>query len=239
MPRFFVDELVDDTAVVSGEDAAHISRSLRMKEGDMIVLSKDGNDYDCRIDSVFPDKIYCRVFSYKKSEMEPSINLSLFQAVPKLDKLEFIIQKATELGVCDIYPIMMRRCVSRPDDKTFEKKLERYNKIAREAAKQSGRSHVPRVHMLIPFINAVQIASKSECPLMCYENGGEHLTAEMLVPHTDISVIIGAEGGFDPVEYTQAVEKKIIPVTLGNRILRCETAPVAVSAVIMNLTGNM
>ena len=135
MPRFFLENINTDNPVLTGEDARHIGRSLRMKPGEKITVCSCGTDYFCEISSITEDTVFLNIKEQKLCSAEPSVDLTLFQAIPKQDKLEHIIQKSVELGVSKIVPVLTRRCVSRPDKKDFEKKLVRLNKIALEAAK--------------------------------------------------------------------------------------------------------
>ncbi len=239
MPRFFVDKVNGDFIVIAGDDARHIGRSLRMKIGEEIVVSCKGEDYNCKIDNISDKEVICAVLSAEPSKAEPNIKVKLFQAVPKLDKLELIVQKATELGVDEVIPVLTKRCVSRPNEKSFAKKLERLEKIALEAAKQSGRGAVPLISPLVSINKALELMSESDIKLMCYEKGGERMTAEMFAGAKTISIFIGSEGGFDADEVEMAIKIGFTPIWLGERILRCETAPLAVLAIVMNLTGNL
>ena len=239
MPRFFVDNITETTEII-GADAAHISRSLRMRVDDDIVLcDKTGYDFLCKIESFTESSVFCRLIEKVPSISEPNIKLTLYQALPKLDKFETIIQKSVELGVTKIVPVITARCVSRPDEKGFFKKLDRYEKISLEAAKQSGRGIVPEITGIINYKTAISEMKDSDIGLICYEKGGEILNNVGLSAKKSVSVLVGSEGGFDSSEAEYAKNNGIIPVTLGNRILRCETAPLAVMSIIMNLTGNM
>lgn len=240
MPRFFVPEVSGDHILVTGGDARHISYSLRMATGDDITFCNNGKDYFCKIESFSEEGVLCKIISFENSKSEPDVFLTLYQALPKGDKFETIIQKSIELGASRIVPVMTKRCVSRPDDKSFAKKLIRYNKIAEEAAKQSGRGIIPEITPIMDFDKAVKEASENDLPLICYEReGGKRFSEIDFSGKKTVSLIIGSEGGFDASEAENAVEKGIIPIWLGERILRCETAPVAAISIIMNLSGNI
>lgn len=239
MPRFFTDKPVTGSITVTGSDARHIGYSLRMKKGDPITFCREGTDYLCIIESITESEVVCRVESSEPSRSEPTVSLTLYQAFPKQDKLEHIIQKTTELGVTRIVPFISARCVSRPDGKSADKKLERMRRIAEEAAKQSGRGIIPEIAPVTDFRKAVEDFGKCEKKLFCYENGGERLSSDMLSRSGSIGVMIGSEGGFERSEADAAEAVGAVKIWLGERILRCETCPVAVTAVIMNLTGNM
>lgn len=240
-PRFFT-ENIGETAVVTGSDALHISQVLRMRSGDMAVLC-DGqkNDYLCRVISADKNAAEFEILDKQLNEAEPSVNLRLFQCVPKGDKLEFIVQKAVELGASSVIPVLSKRCVSRPDPKSAAKKRERYRKIADEASKQCGRGIIPEIGEMISFSEAVKSFDRENSTgIIFYECGGETLNDIVSQAGVkNIDIFIGSEGGFEEKEVELAVSQGIIPATLGKRILRCETAPVAAISVLMNLTGNM
>jgi len=238
MPRFFVDKPAEDFITVTGSDARHIGYSLRMKIGDPITFCNMGTDYFCRIAEMTGSEIVCRVEKTEQSRSEPTVKLTLYQALPKQDKLEQIIQKTTELGVTRIVPFISVRCVSRPDEKSAGKKLERLRRISEEAAKQSGRGLIPEVAELTDFRGALEDMRKNDIRLFCYENGGEKLSDILFPQSGSIGVMIGSEGGFERSEAEAAEQAGAVKIWLGERILRCETCPVAVTAVIMNLTGN-
>lgn len=241
MPRFFVNDISDSTTFISitGDDAHHIALSLRMKVGENLTLCSNGIDRRCTIKSITPDLVVCTVQSSEPCAAEPDVRLHLLQALPKGDKAETIVQKAVELGVYDVTFVLTERCVSRPDKKGFEKKLARYRKIAAEAAKQSGRGILPQVYGLASLEEAAQTAVECDSAVWCYEKGGIPLGEVGLKKGTDIALLVGCEGGFSDGEATILKAKGIQPVGLGRRILRCETAPIAVSSIIMYLTGNL
>lgn len=240
MPRFFVEQITDGkTAQITGEDAWHISRSLRMKIDDAVTVSCDGIDYSCILKSISDECVVAEVLFFDKCKSEPSIELTLYQAVPKLDKLELIIQKAVELGACKVVPVLTRRCISRPTEKDFLKKLPRYQKIALAAAKQSGRGIVPEIAPMISYSVALEEMKNSDCSLMLYEQGGVRFSEVNFENVRTVSLLIGSEGGFDENEAAQADAAGIRRIWLGERILRCETAPLAAISITMFLTGNL
>ena len=239
MPRFFVDDISEKYAQITGEDARHISRSLRMKVEDTLIVSCKGIDYSCVIKSITDDLVELEILFYNKCKSEPSIDLTLYQAVPKLDKLEMIIQKSVELGVNRIVPVMTKRCISRPSEKDFAKKLQRYNKIALEAAKQSGRGIIPDVLPIINYTAALNKMVCSDCSLMLYEQGGVRFSEVNFSSVKSVSLLIGSEGGFDEAEVLQADNAGVKRIWLGDRILRCETAPLAAVSITMFLTHNL
>lgn len=237
MPRFFTDALSGDRASLTGEDAAHISRSLRLKPGEEIDLCDGkGTDYHCRILTV-GDPVELEILSRCPSESEPRVQLVLYQACPKGDKMELIIQKAVELGAFAVVPVLTDRCISRPDGKSMAKKLVRYQKIAEEAAKQSGRGIIPEIRPLLTLKQAAE--SYEGKGIVFYEKGGERLNSLITGEEEAVSLFVGSEGGFAQEEIDMLVEKGVLPATLGKRILRCETAPLCGLSVVLSLTGDI
>jgi len=240
MPRFFVDSISDEKyATITGEDARHISRSLRMKTGESLTVTNSGNDYSCIISSISDELITLDIKECSRCKSEPSIDLTLYQAVPKADKLEMIIQKSVELGANRIVPVLTRRCVSRPAEKDFARKLVRYQKISLEAAKQSGRGIIPEVLPVISYSAALDRMKADDRAFMLYEQGGSRFSEADFGSAVSVSLLIGSEGGFDESEVRQADEAGIRRIWLGDRILRCETAPLTAISVVMYLTGNL
>ncbi|MBE6844205.1 MAG: 16S rRNA (uracil(1498)-N(3))-methyltransferase [Ruminococcus sp.] len=239
MPRFFLENINLSQPVITGEDAKHIGRSLRMKPGQPLTVCSCGTDYYCEITSITSDEVYLKINDSRLCSAEPSVEVTLFQAVPKLDKLEHIIQKSVELGVTRIVPVLTRRCVSRPDRKDFEKKRIRLNKIALEAAKQSGRGIIPEVGEIISFNEAVKQMSEYDCPLMLYEEGGIRFSEVQTDACKSFALFVGSEGGFDESEAETAKSAGITPIWLGERILRCETAPLTAISILMFITKNL
>lgn len=240
MAHFFCDAVSGSEAVLLGEEAKHIARVLRMREGERLTVSTpDGMEHDCVITLSSPEQVLLTVERSYPNETEPRVKVTLFQALPKSDKMDLIVQKAIELGVTEIVPMLTKRCVSRPDGKTAAKKVERWQKIAKEAAKQSGRGIIPQIHPLVSWQEALAMASKAQAPLLFYEGGGERLN-RLISPATQtVAMLIGSEGGFEAEEVAQAKASGIRAATLGKRILRCETAPLAALAVVMNLTEDL
>ena len=239
MPRFFVDNTDSDRITVTGDDAKHIALSLRMRVGEQVTLCGGGKDALCELESITPEAVVCHVVETSTSSSEPDVRLRLFQAVPKGEKAEIIVQKAVELGVSEITFMLTERCISRPDDKSFGKKLNRYNRIALEAAKQSGRSIVPQVNGMLTLQQAAEQAAGFDSVVWCYEKGGCSFSSLGLRAGSSIALLIGSEGGFSEAEAELLSGRGFKPVSMGSRILRCETAPLASAAIIMNLTGNM
>lgn len=246
MPRFFVrqDAVGDGRVTLSGDDAHHIARSLRMAVGESITIcDMQGNEYSCRISSFEDDvRVYAEILSVSHSQTEPPCKITLLQALSKGDKLDTVIQKAVECGVYEIIPFESERCVVRVKEDSEDRKTERRGRIAEEAAKQCGRGILPRVRRTVSFEEALRLASESTVRLFCYEGDGtEPLGAVLsreLVPDgdgnfPDVAVMIGSEGGFSVCEAERARESGMMPVGLGKRILRTETAPIfALSCIV-------
>lgn len=239
MPRFFTDNITENKAIITGDDAKHIGKVLRAKTGErVIVCDGRGYDYECEISEI-SDNIILNVLKKYPNDTEPSVRVHLFQALPKSDKMEYIIQKAVELGVNEITPVLTSRCISRPDESKMKKKTARWNAISETAAKQCGRGIIPIVHDIVSYKQAVETASSSETAIIFYENGGERINSIVKSDVKEISVFVGCEGGFEQSEVDFAVASGIKPATLGKRILRCETAPICALSVIMNITENI
>lgn len=241
MPRFFVqasDISPEDCAVIlRGADAVHVSRALRMKAGERLVLCDgEGTEYEAVIESV-GETVGLRVLESKPSENEPPYEAVVYQALAKGDRFDTVLMKATELGVCRIVPVLTSRCTVKPDPKDLPKKRERWQRIAAEAAGQCGRGRIPEVTLPMSFADAVREAARADLPLFCYEGGGDVKTIPLPrlfegidAPKT-VSVFIGPEGGFEPEEASLAVSCGMKPAGLGRRILRTETAaPFVLSA---------
>ena len=240
MPRFFTNELDENNIVLTGSDAHHIGFSLRMKPGEPVTVCCNGTDYNCTINSISGDAVYLDLVEKHPCAAEPSVQVTLFQAVPKLDKLEFIIQKSVELGVSRIVPVLTRRCISRPDNKDFTKKLARLNKIAAEAAKQSGRGMIPEVAPMVSYKEALAMMGELDKNIILYEEEGGCAFDKAGLTHSgSVGLLIGSEGGFDKEEAQAAVNSGAVQVWLGKRILRCETAPITALSILMFLTNNM
>ena len=231
MPRFFVNAEDASSGVLSvvGDDARHIARSLRMAEGDSVTLSDgEGTDYLCRLSRIRDEECLCEIISSEKSKSEPPSEITLFMAYPKGDKLETVIQKAVELGASAIVPFESSRCIKRPKSDSIQKLALRQNKIAAEAAKQCGRSRMPRVENVISFSELLSRIGGYALPLFCYEGPGTESLKNVLASRgvaKSIAVIVGSEGGFSEEEAEKIVSHGAIAVNLGPRILRCETAP--------------
>ncbi len=238
MPRFFAEapDFSEGAVVIKGDSARHIARSLRMAVGDEItVCDGEGCEYLCRLTRIRDEICECEILSSAKSRAESPVEITLFVAYPKGDKLELVIQKAVELGASRIVPFESSRCIKKPQPEKAEKQNARLSKIAEEAAKQCGRAKVPTVTQPLPFKAAISEATKSELALFCYEGEGTESLKTLLEKNSGagtISAVIGAEGGFSPEECLAAKEAGLSLANLGPRILRCETAPLYVLSAI-------
>ena len=241
-PRFFSDTIDEECGIIymNDEDSKHIVTVLRLRKGDKaIVCDKHSNDYLCELSEYDNNRsVQFNILEKKNNEAEPDTEIILYQAIPKNDKLDFIVQKATELGAARIVPFLSKRCVSRPDAKSASKKRQRLQRIAYEASKQCGRGIIPEVMPFTDFNTAIKNLDEDTLPIIFYECGGKKLS-DLDLSKKKIAVFIGSEGGFEKQEVEYAIENRAIPVHLGERILRCETAPIAALAVLMNLTGNL
>lgn len=244
MPRFFVakDKITEKDIVIDTQDVKHITRVLRLGVGDRIeVCNTDGTDYDAEITHVENNKIVCRICASRRSDTEPELHVTLFQAIPKAAKMDYIIQKTTELGISRIVPCMMTRCVSKPDGKE-DKKLARWRKIAEEAGKQSGRGRIPEITDILSFEDAAERLCACDIAFAPYECERQASLRQVLTKTSGaktVGFMIGPEGGYDPAETLRLQELHIPTVTLGPRILRTETAGEAVLAMVMYELGDV
>ena len=243
MYHFFVepDQIEEERITILGEDVNHIGNVLRMKPGEKVLISAEGEmDRLCGIEEIRRDEVICRILEVRKENNELPARIHLYQGLPKSDKMELIIQKAVELGAYRIVPVSTKNTVVKLDAKKAESKVKRWNAIALAAAKQSKRSVIPEVAPVISFGQALEEVKGFGLKLIPYENAdGMAKTRELLekaAPGQDIAVFIGPEGGFDPGEIEKAKDAGTEPVTLGKRILRTETAGLCIlSALMMQL----
>ena len=231
MPRFFVKrEMIDNGKIyIKDADAHHIARSLRMAEGDFVTVSDgEGTDYNCRLTRIRDEECECEILSEEVGKTESPVEITLCMAYPKGDKLETVIQKAVELGASRILPFESSRCIKRPKAEKIDKQLSRLSRIAEEAAKQCGRARIPEVLSPVSFVEMLKLSSECELTLFCYEAEDEFSVKNVLKSHTrpkSCAVIVGSEGGFSKEEAELAAKSGAVTVSLGRRILRCETAP--------------
>ncbi len=240
MNRFFgkTENIFEDHIIIKGSDVNHIKNVLRMKCQDQIMVSGGDNcDYLCSIQSMEDTEISLEIIEKLISDKELPTKVYLFQGLPKSDKFELIIQKCVELGVYEIIPVAMKRCVVKLDDKKARSKITRWQAISESAAKQSGRTVIPRIQNVMSFQQALEYAKTMDMGIIPYElaEGMKDTKLAMEQIHEDmqVAVFIGPEGGFDLKEIESAIDKKIMPVSLGKRILRTETAGMTVMSIIM------
>ena len=239
MVRFFVsaEDLKKEEVSLTGENAQH-AKVLRLKPGEMVLLC-DGDGHEGVCEVVSTEGWLLRMINRQASRSEAAVKVSVYMALPQADKLEHVIQKATELGAYEIVTFPSARCVSRPDEKSLNKKLERWQKIAASAAEQSGRGRIPKVIVLNSFSEALARAAQADKALMFYEHE-EALTLKMALSTGSfgtVSLLTGPEGGLEEAEVTQAREVGLQVCTLGKRILRCETAPLCALSAVMYQAG--
>lgn len=249
--RYFTDDFSGEMAQITGADAAHLSRVLRVKKGEVLTLCDGaGTDYDAAVEQAEPTCITLRVLAARPSQTEPLLRVAVYFACGKGDKNEWIIQKAVELGAASLHPFFSQNTVAKP--KNEEEKNKRYNRVAAEAAKQSGRGVLPQVAMPQAFDEALREATSHGPALLLHEAATTPLrTAFAALPPWPqqspvgaqstwrLALFTGPEGGFAPEEAVRAAAAGCVPVRMGPRILRCETAPVAALAALLTLAGEM
>ena len=240
MYQFFVDQaqidVMNKTVTITGADVNHIKNVLRMKVGEELAVSngQDGKEYRCAIRKFHDAAVECELRFVKEDGVELPSRIYLFQGLPKADKLELIIQKSVELGVYQVIPVETKRSVVKLDEKKAKTKTARWQQISEAAAKQSKRGIIPEVKEPVSFKKALELAKDADVKLIPYElaEGMEKTRSliEGIRPGQSIAIFIGPEGGFDEAEIQAAQEAGIEPITLGRRILRTETAPLAILA---------
>ena len=239
MPRYFVskEEINLPNITFTGENAHHLLTVLRAKEGERVeVCDGCGTDYLCRVEQADKNSALLYVEESRPSQSEPKTKVILFQALPKADKMELIIQKCTELGVSSIVPVATEHCIVKLSGKDAQKKRERWQKIAEAAAKQSGRGIIPQMGDVLTFGQAVQQAKEMDLALFAYEKE-EKRSVSMAVQGFSgktVALFVGPEGGFSVSEVEKAMENGWNPITLGKRILRTETAGMASIAILLD-----
>ncbi|MDF2485768.1 MAG: hypothetical protein K0R46_1936 [Herbinix sp.] len=241
MRRFYVNanQITDQSVRIIGPDVNHIKNVLRMKQGEEIIICNgQGKDCYCIISKVSESEIIADIQTTKDTDTELKTRITLFQGLPKQDKMELIIQKAVELGVSEIVPVMTKRVIVKLDDKKKEeKKLERWQAIAEGAAKQSGRGMIPIIKPVQTYAQALDYAKTFDINIIPYENAkGMQFTKEIMISlpkYNKVGVFIGPEGGFEESEIEKAMESGLHPITLGRRILRTETAGLAVLSMMV------
>lgn len=240
MAWFFTEEIISEKFEITGEDARHISKSLRMTKGEKLTMcTSDGKRHECEIVDFTADSVVVNVLSSTECEQEPSVKITLFMALTKGDKMDDIVQKSVELGVYDIVPVLTARCISRPDEKQIKKKIARWQKISDNAAQQSRRGIKPKVRDLVTLKTAADMIDTFEKAIVFYECGGEKIRNTVSDKTKSLAMFVGPEGGFEEAEIELLKQNDVTPATLGNRILRAQTAPIAGIAAVMYQTKNL
>jgi len=242
MPKFFIksNQIIENKINLVGEDVKHIANVLRMQTDDTINICNNdtSENFLCKIESIQKEKILCEIIEKVNNETESNIDITIFQGIPKAEKMELIIQKCTELGVNTFVPVQMERCVVKLDSKNEAKKIERWQKIAETAAKQCGRNKIPKVENQINLKNLLYLIKKYDIVLLAYENEQNCTLKNALKqlqnnPNLKVGIIIGPEGGIDTKEVQLLNESGVKTITLGKRILRTETVGIVMSSIIM------
>ena len=241
MHHFFVspDQITEDRVLIRGTDVNHIRTVLRMKKGEEILVrsGEDRKIFGCRIEEITPEEVSAAILWMKEEETELKSRITLYQCLPKSDKMEWIIQKAVELGASGIVPVISRRCIVKLEGSKAENKVRRWAAVAESAAKQSGRAIVPEVSLPVSFRQALQDGAREDVMLFPYEKaGGMDYTRSIMrsiQPGQSVGILIGPEGGFEEEEAMLAEEAGAKVISLGRRILRTETAGMALIAALM------
>ena len=242
MPRFFMagTNIMGGMAIMTGRDAEHV-RVLRLRPGeDMIICDGKGTDYKCRLVKADKEQVEAQVIEVVPCPAEPTVQVTVLCGLPKGDRTDYIIQKCVEAGASEIMFFQSDRCVAKPDKP--EKKLERWQRIAEEAAKQSGRGVIPQVSWAGEYADALNVANQKELGLFMYETGEREALNAVLEANSDVktaAIVTGPEGGFAPFEADLARIVGLHICSMGERILRCETAPVVAVSALMYATGNL
>ena len=245
MSRYFVNstQIIDNTITILGEDYQHLKKVLRAEKGDLITVCCDGFDYTAEITQIDSDFISSVIIDKKKNVTEAPIRVTLYQGLPKADKMELIVQKCIELGVNEIVPVLTERCISKINtNKDAQNKVSRWQKIALEAAKQCNRGIIPKIGMPIQFNEAVNAASKMDLSVIPYEKEietGLNAIVSQCSDAATASIFIGPEGGFTELEMQLAESHGIKKISLGPRILRTETAGMVALSLMMYELGDV
>ena len=241
MPKFFVtqEQIKDNKILIIGQDVNHVKNVLRKKVGEeLIICDKDNcEDYLCKICELNEKQIECEIINTLESDIEPITKVTIFQGLPKSNKMELIIQKAVELGAYDIIPVEMKRCVVKLDEKDKTKKIQRWQKISEVAAKQCGRNIIPKINNILNIKNICNLIKEYDIVLLAYENEKQNTIKKELQNlnknNLKIAVIVGPEGGISEEEFSSLTQNGAISVTLGKRILRTETVAINILSIIM------
>ena len=244
MPKFFItnEAIKEEKIEIKNKDVNHIKNVLRKKQGDILTICNTDNlkNYLCKITKLDDEKIQLEIIQEIENNCESNIKVSIFQGLPKADKMELIIQKCVELGVYDITPVEMKRCIVKLNEKDKIKKIQRWQKISEVASKQCGRNMIPKINNIISIKNICQVCSNYDIVIVAYENEKENKLKYVLnelknniKDELKIAIVIGPEGGIDSQEIELLKNSGAKIVTLGNRILKTETVALNILSVIM------
>lgn len=250
MPKFFVknEQINDNKVIIKGEDVNHIKNVLRLNVDDNIqVCNLDTSiNYTCGISKINNEVVECNIFNQIESNSESNIHINIFQGIPKSDKMELIIQKCVELGITELTPVEMKRCIAKIDEKSRTKRIERWQKISEVAAKQCGRDIIPKINDVTNIKNICNLTSEYDIVLLAYENEQKNTLKSELskiknagIKNYKIAIIIGPEGGLDKEEVNLLKKSGAKTVTLGKRILRTETVAFVLTSIIMYELGDL
>lgn len=242
MQRFFFSDevIIDGIFDVTDEKYNHIVRVLRMSVGEKAVFC-DGNfnDFECELIEIEGKRAVFKVLSEYKNKTEPQLKITIFQCLPKGEKMDEMVKRCVQYGAFEIIPVISKRCVSRPDKKSTAKKIERFNKIARSSAMQSMRGYIPKVKDMVDFETAVKMLKEYPTGFICYENEKDRLVTDLSVSTQSIAFLIGPEGGLDETEIKYATDNSVECVSLGKRILRTEDAATFLIPILLSVTNNL
>ncbi len=243
MAKFFVktNQIENNKIIILDEDVNHIKNVLRMEIGDKIQICnlETSENYSCKIENLTEKEIKCDIIEKLESKAESNVHINIFQGLPKADKMELIIQKCTEIGAAEFTPVNLKRCIVKLDSKDEKKKIERWQKIAEVAAKQSKRDIVPKINIIKNLNEVCNLISKYDIVLVAYEEEKQNKLQDELIKikninkNYNIAVVIGPEGGIEQEEIFKLKENGAKIITLGNRILRTETAPIVITSNII------
>lgn len=243
MYQFFVEpsDINGGQVRITGADVNHVKNVLRMRAGEQIAVVEEqaGRKYICEIREMTPETVFCNIISIENERTELPARIFLFQGLPKGDKMELILQKAVELGCFEVIPVICKRCVVKLEEKKKKSRVQRWQAVAEAAAKQSGRLVIPGVHDVMTFSEALSYAADMDVRLIPYERATDMAETKKFLDSVKnarrIAVFIGPEGGFEEAEIEEAKKAGAVPVTLGRRILRTETAAITAVSWLMYL----
>lgn len=244
MHKFFVsnDCINKNNIFITGDDVSHISKVLRLRTGDKVQISNgNGKEYICAIEDISKKEVTCGILESYENSTEPPLEITLFQGIPKSQKMDLIIQKCVEIGVVNFWPVITERVVVKVEDRDIKSKLERWNRISVEAAKQSNRGIVPAVNDPITFEEAIKLMKAMDLSIIPYENEKDNNLRQTLGNRSvkTLGIFIGPEGGFESSEIKSCIDNNILPITLGPRILRTETAGFVTATIAQYELGDM